>query len=79
MGKSGTKAGVSPSISVFPLQLTFHECSILIVVFKLPLTEEAGEVWEPSHTAILFGILVGPGQAVTLHFLYMLQKVFGTC
>jgi len=40
----------------FPLAVTFHECPTLIVVFKLPLSEEAGEVWEPSNTAMQFGI-----------------------
>jgi hypothetical protein len=40
----------------FPFAVTFHECSTLIFVFKVPLSEEAGEVWEPSNAAMLFGI-----------------------
>jgi len=45
--QSGTGTGLSPS---FPLSVSFHQCSILIFIYMLPLPKgQTGEAWEPSE------------------------------
>ena len=46
-----------------PLSVSFHHCSILIVIFKLLLSEgQEGEDWKPWNKAIVLGTLERTGQ-----------------
>jgi hypothetical protein len=49
-GQSGIRSGLSPSISVFPLPISFHKCSILIFIYILHVPKgQSGDAWEPSE------------------------------
>jgi hypothetical protein len=48
-GQSDTGTGFSPGTSGFSLSVSFHQCSILIVICILLVPEgQTGEAWEPS-------------------------------
>jgi len=57
-GPSGAGTGFSPEYSSFPLSVSFHRCSVLILVYMLLLPEkQMGEAWEPGKKAMLVGNL----------------------
>ena len=50
-GHSGTGTHFSPSTSCFPLSVSFHQRSILIVIYMILSREgRTGEVWESSYS-----------------------------
>ena len=51
--QSGTGTAGCTSASVFPTSLSYRQCSILICIVNVTLSEgRAGEAWEPSNKAI---------------------------
>ena len=54
-GQSGNVAGFSLSTSVSPLSLSFHQCSILIILYMFLPEGQMGEAWEPPKKQCWFG------------------------
>jgi hypothetical protein len=58
-----------PSTSIYPFAVSFHHCSILIVMLILLLSEgQTGDDWKSSNKAMFLGILGRTGQRDTSHY-----------
>jgi hypothetical protein len=55
-GRNGTVTGFSLSILVFPMYMSYHQCSALIYIYTLLLPAgHRSKAWEPSKKQFSFG------------------------
>jgi hypothetical protein len=80
--QSGTGKGFSLSTSICLCQISFHQCSIIIFIYRLLFTEgKRGEAWEPSTKQCAFGYQGALDRKVVslLSFFPMVGSQFGPC